>query len=54
MAKITYTERDIEIAYLVGKLNRGLSIAELIEELKTSKEQLADLKAFLEQIKPKP
>lgn len=39
-----YTERELEIAYCIGLLNRGLTMDELSEALKSAKEKLHNLK----------
>jgi len=39
-----YTEREFEIAFCIGMLNRQLSTDELAEELLTAKDKISRLK----------
>lgn len=43
-----YTDRELEIAYLIGLLNRMLTVDELAIELKTAKDRLQQLKGAME------
>lgn len=42
-----YTERELEIAYCVGLMNRMLTMDELSIELQTAREKLDTLKAAI-------